>query len=324
MAAAAGGNGKPAGTASVAHTTYRSASVLLVGWSSTHNTTAVLLGGGEGRHGSYRYSDFGGGLDGGSKRHGGTYSRSKEEKDYPHLGAFRELAEEFFGLKGDRARDFAARVWDCGCSAAVELVPLRGHLCFVLPIKALTEAMGEGHQPPQSTTVPGKAAAAERGRGGGGVGGGAGGGGTIESLSALFVKNNEVTSVAPFSIGQLLADVRVVPSDGGKASKSTKSSPLVAVWGTTIPKQKHLHFFSSTDCVALDAMKSARADPNQEYLTTDGKMLVRPIRMTQRLAAGGGRHLDVFRWDRVDIRPPMAGTSGSLQACAKVLSAQGL
>ena len=118
MAAAAGGNGKPAGTASVAHTTYRSASVLLVGWSSTHNTTAVLLGGGEGRHGSYRYSDFGGGLDGGSKRHGGTYSRSKEEKDYPHLGAFRELAEEFFGLKGDRARERAVAADDGGRGVA--------------------------------------------------------------------------------------------------------------------------------------------------------------------------------------------------------------
>ena len=134
--------------------------------------------------------------------------------------------------------------------------------------------------------------------------------GTVEALAAMFVKNNEVSSVAYFPIDQLLRDA-VVDLGGATAEGTVKSkvlsAPLAPVWGTKIPKQKHLHFFSTADCLALEAMRVAGVDPNHELATTDGKMLVRPMRMTQRLAAGGGRHVDVFRWDQLEIRAPMTG-----------------
>merc|ERR1712050_799000 len=104
----------------------------------------ALLGGGEGRK-CYRYCDFGGGLDGGPARFGGrTYKEA--ERRWPHLGAFRELAEEFLGLHGDEARSCARRIWQLSSDRLIGGGPVQhgSHLLFLVPAETILNAIATG------------------------------------------------------------------------------------------------------------------------------------------------------------------------------------
>merc|ERR1711871_1369089 len=104
----------------------------------------ALLGGGAGRV-CYRYCDFGGGLDGGSARFGGP-AHKKTERRWPHMGAFRELAEEFFGLHGDEARALAAKIWQASSTRLIGGEPVQhgSHLLFLLPAETVLDAIQGG------------------------------------------------------------------------------------------------------------------------------------------------------------------------------------
>eukprot|EP00928_Gymnodinium_smaydae_P099099 TRINITY_DN9369_c0_g3_i2.p1 TRINITY_DN9369_c0_g3~~TRINITY_DN9369_c0_g3_i2.p1 ORF type:complete len:631 (-),score=69.55 TRINITY_DN9369_c0_g3_i2:82-1842(-) len=143
---------------------------MLVGVSAQHgNIPAVLLGGRfyTGKQ-SYRYTDFGGGVD-------------RKKGETPQQGAFREFAEELLSQTEDDAKVTAGKLCESTRSALVGGRPFMhkgAYAMFIVDAESLIEALN------LRATVDGDSA--------------------IDSLFASATLNSELTSVALVSIEELL------------------------------------------------------------------------------------------------------------------------
>lgn len=166
------------------------AGVLIVGFSGENGgTPAVLLGGRfyTGRQ-VYEYTDFGGGLD-------------KADNRQPHLAAFREFVEEYFGLSevgcvphGSKhcevcrrdAQSLAQTLWDAARDSIVGVTPVvhtGTYASFVVPAEAVVPVLQSYGR------LPSEAAPAT----------------AIDTLFSAAKRNPELTSVALVSIEELLS-----------------------------------------------------------------------------------------------------------------------
>jgi len=293
---------------------FKSASVLVVGRSSKHDEVVALLGGYAGKDG-YRYSDFGGGLDGGSRRYGGRAHR-EEERRHPHLGAFRELAEELLGLHGDEARSMAGRIWEAAKSELVGGSPIahRRHLLYVIPAWAIVKATNKrsyrgnvdagshAEAPPckyfrggfckyaaECRYAHAAPAEAEDGR-------------SVDLVLKRFRPNEEVSDVKAFPLSGLLACTTL----GVKGAE-----PIAPIW-VWQRKGGRLNVFSEEDQVRLEASRSC----GQPVAVSSGHATVDFATMT---SSGRRFHAAVERWADARLRGPMVGPRGSLATLAAVL-----
>eukprot|EP00927_Polykrikos_kofoidii_P045022 TRINITY_DN3888_c0_g1_i2.p1 TRINITY_DN3888_c0_g1~~TRINITY_DN3888_c0_g1_i2.p1 ORF type:complete len:877 (+),score=124.42 TRINITY_DN3888_c0_g1_i2:213-2633(+) len=166
------------------------AGVLIVGCSAEHNGRAAVLLGGRFYTGRkvYEYTDFGGGCD-------------KSERNQPHLCAFREFAEEYFGLSdvgcvthGRRtcpecqtdAQNLARQLWGAAKNSIVGGSPVvhTGHYAsFVVPAEAVVPPLQHcGRLPCAAKGVS-----------------------AIDILFSAAKRNPELTSVTLVSIDELLS-----------------------------------------------------------------------------------------------------------------------
>ena len=158
-----------------------SASVLIVGWAE--GMPALLLGG-RYRAGFYRYGDFGGQL----------YQR---ERQCPHRGAFRELAEELFGLGGVAAQQWSTRAWAAvvqGNGVAGFPIQCGTHLVYAVESDTIASLLAvDCREGPQSST--------------------------IEYVASHFKAGEKVRSVALVALEDLLPlDSKAVDEQGVQAS----------------------------------------------------------------------------------------------------------
>mmetsp|Transcript_10290 Transcript_10290/g.18961 ORF Transcript_10290/g.18961 Transcript_10290/m.18961 type:complete len:758 (-) Transcript_10290:152-2425(-) len=168
----------------------QNAGVLIAGSSAENaGTTVVLLGGRfyTGRQ-VYEFTDFGGSVD-------------QSESGQPHLAAFREFAEEYFGLseagcvphgrKGCRqchktAQSLAQQLWDAAKDSIVGAAPVvhtGQYACFVVPAEAVVPVLQRCGRLP---CAPAGASA-------------------IDILFSSAKQNPELTSLALVSINELLS-----------------------------------------------------------------------------------------------------------------------
>lgn len=261
-------------------------SVLIVGCSGRQGGVPVaLLGGGMGRN-EFRLCDFGGGLDGGPSRHGGARHASAE-RSRPELGAFRELAEELFGLHGDDARDLAATLWQ---KAANELVgarpiPHKRHLVYVCTAESLITSMEEH---PASPSLPSLESA-------------------IDRLAARFEPNSEVCCVALVAIKELLTGIQ-------KADVAL----AVPIWGC-YGRHGGVHPYTLDACTELERIRNVpSATLCIEVVNRRGRLMRLEVNPSSLEQKDGDRSLKVFRWESVNLR--YSGSTCSIATLAAVLS----
>eukprot|EP00927_Polykrikos_kofoidii_P041283 TRINITY_DN35207_c0_g1_i1.p1 TRINITY_DN35207_c0_g1~~TRINITY_DN35207_c0_g1_i1.p1 ORF type:complete len:572 (+),score=85.34 TRINITY_DN35207_c0_g1_i1:51-1766(+) len=300
------------------------ASVLLTGHSAEHGVAVALLGGCHGRV-AYRYCDFGGGLDGGSARFGGQKNKAMERR-HPHLGAFRELAEEFLGLHGDEARAMAAKVWDVATNRLVGGHPVQHnqHLVFVLPAEVLLEVLAA--KPIKRslckywTGVVGSCrhgddcywrhdqAATPDPTTEGRIG--------VDALVEYFMPNSEVSDVKLFPLASLLGAASKVDEESGTAVAvapiwAWKSlTGRMSVYDAEIQQKLEQAARNGDDSGVSVTIRSRRP-----HVAT-----IFPISLRH---CGGRRPdvpLDVMRWEDARLRPAMVGPNGSLASCSHVLA----
>lgn len=301
-----------------ATTQFKNASTLILGRSHRHNEVVALLGGGVGRDG-YRYCDFGGGLDGGSARFGGKEHKAAERR-WPHLGAFRELAEELFGLHGDEARSCAERIWQVSkdCLVGGRPVDHGSHLIFMVPAKAVFDAVAAAmismvkdpckywNGSPGSCRKGARCkfshGESEKPHSGNDVG--------IDAVAKRFVPNGEVTDLKMFSIRDLHActepDVRTARS-------------LVPVW--TSSRHGRVRTYPDEDQLRIESAYQLRDDTGVSVL--NGASLVYPISMRHYTLRNKKERI-VARNEEVSIRKALVGPTGSLASCMRYLTKDAL
>jgi len=263
----------------------KSASVLIVGSSTWHGgAPAVLLGGATGRCPSYRYCDFGGGLDGGPWRHGGR-AHSAAEKAEPHRGAFRELAEEFLGLHGDDARRQAEVLWRVASGALIGGAPVhyKHHLMYIVTAESLIAPLCEESKLRELS--PHYSA--------------------IDILTTIFKQNSEVYDVALIGIRDLVESVR---------GDALLMKPLSPIWGCC-GRSGGLYMYPLDVARELERLQHSAESLAMEKEGTRYIISPQSPEMVQVNQHTGYRR-KVFRWDQVSLRHSMRG---SISACSSLL-----
>jgi broad specificity phosphatase PhoE len=270
---------------------FRSSSVMVVGMSEHHDAYAALLGGANGRHG-YRYCDFGGGLDGGSVRFGGHSLRNAERK-WPHLGAFRELAEEFAGLHGHRARDLGREMWNASKGNLIGGSPVAHgkHLVFIVPAEAILDCVLRWSV--QDRQADGRTKSLRKGSKG------------VDELLGHFRSNAEVSDVKLFRIVDLLECRQEGVSD---------CLCLSPIWKFE-KEGGRVKVFCDADQTLLEAAFSIGDDTMLQV--EGGKFSVRPV--SKSIVGQRHRRYSVNRLTRACIRGSISGPRGSLASCAEHL-----
>lgn len=170
------------------------AGVLVVGHSAEFGSAAVLLGGRfYTRRQVYEYTDFGGGVD-----------KSERARGAPESAAFRELAEELFGVPAQEAPELGRALWTSVERSLVGGCPLvsKSYAMFIVPAEPLVEAV---EALGLSSTVPSSAMPRAS---------------AIDVLAAVARRNSELTSVALIDVGEFL---QAQEGNGAAAALSVRS-----------------------------------------------------------------------------------------------------
>jgi len=292
---------------------WKSASVLVTGWSYVHKKRVALLAGFYSFYNSYyRYADFGGLLDGGA---GATKEAAEEEKRNPHQGAFRELAEELFGLQGDEAKTLAASLWErASANLQVGGVPvvLGTHLMFVVPAWVILVTWRSASQ----TNKP-LAASPSCSYYSGGMPCSCKTGNVcpykheltgIDLLAECFVSNSEVSDVKLLPLRKMRESVIT-----GHSSKKRCIQLFTPIWAVQL---------SSGKVVVCDNDTSQQL--NQQYARKDDSGVTVPISdLTESVTVkpvslcSTSSSLRVHRLEEVAMRECMVGDRGSMAAVFK-------
>eukprot|EP00929_Paragymnodinium_shiwhaense_P043587 TRINITY_DN22408_c0_g1_i1.p1 TRINITY_DN22408_c0_g1~~TRINITY_DN22408_c0_g1_i1.p1 ORF type:complete len:227 (-),score=31.44 TRINITY_DN22408_c0_g1_i1:272-952(-) len=205
------------------------------------------------------------------------------ERSQPERGAFRELAEELFGMHGDEARSAAGVLWASCRSQLVGGKPLRhrNHLIFICPADCVVAAMtdfGHVHRP-----------------------------GAIDALASMFQQNREVEDVTLVPLEELLR----CTDDGVKRAR-----PASPVWGYK-RRGGSPHPLRFSDSLNLERLRKV---PETLHVTQNcRKFVATASTMELKEEDERGRRCRLFRWDEILIRQSLNGSGGSLSTMQGVL-----